>query len=779
MNATACFAAVRAENGEPIKLAMQRLWLTGKLLPVGAHLTVQHVFRSQEEKPLEVVYAFSLPRDAALRAFRITGPGFEVHSELKPVEDAVKVYETAIEEGALAALARQHGDGVVNLTAGNIRPGETVTVLLELVAGVEMRDGGFRFRFPFTLAPNYHSQMRAARISPGVGEMELPQDEFGDVLLPAYHQDASGLHEVGFALTVPAGQNLRSIASPSHNIAVQLDNEGPAQISLAPERDVPDRDLVLDVDFREQAVQVFAGPSEEGKVAFAAIVPSTAFGKTSNAPRRIAILLDRSGSMAGTPISQARKAITACLGALSADDYFALVAFDDRVECMTDALLAGTLENRSSAKQFLDNIEARGGTQLANGFEKAAAVLAGAGDVLILTDGQVSGTEEILSRARALGIRLSCLGIGSASQDRFLTLLARETGGVSRFAAPNERVDLAAVDLFAALGRPVAQGLKASGTVSLAPAPPGAVFAGTPVLLFGEASGKDATLELAWDSGSLSLPVPEGNASIGKTLRLLQGSRLITDWESRYPAQEALATIEKRQQSRVAGRLRSLSETYGLASREMSLVAVVKRAGDVAGQLPDTRVVPVGMPQGMEFGAFFRSVDLSARKARVDLAPPLSIMHSVASVVRRFGAMPGYGPEPAGVREFTAMFSSPPKLLARSKTETPEDILLEIASQLEPDGGMPGDDKNHRATRSIAVLYAMISHGHTPSTGAFRSHVARLVDFLKNFENLGAREKAIVERALEAAPTGHAPAGDWLKVAQQKVVSWEEAAGEP
>lgn len=769
MNATACFSAVSADDRRPIQLAMQRLWLTGNILPMGAHLTVQHVFRSQEEKPLEVVYSFSLPRDAALRAFRITGSGFEVHSELKPQEEALKVYEDAIAEGAHAVLARQYGDGVINLTAGNIRPGETVSVLLELVAGVEVRDGGFRFRFPFTLAPNYHSHIRAARLSPGVGEIEFPQKQFGDVLLPAYHQDASDLHEVGFALTMSGGSKVRRIASPSHAIAVQLDDDGPAKISLATKRDVPDRDLILDVDFREQAAQVFAGPSEDGKWAFAAIVPSTAFGETTNAPRRVAILLDRSGSMEGAPIKQARNAVAACLAALSAEDHFALVVFDDRVECMSEALLAGTLENRSSARQFLDKIDARGGTHLANGFEKAANILAGAGNVFILTDGQVSGTEQILARARDLGIRLTCLGIGAASQDRFLTLLARETGGVSRFAAPNERVDLAAVDLFATLGRPIATGLKAGGAVSVAPAPVDAVYSGTPVLVFGEGAGKDAVLELTWDSGRLSLPMPEGDASIGKTLRLLQGSRLITDWESRYPAGEAMATLEKRQQSRVAARLRSLSEAYGLASREMSLVAVVKRAGDVEGDLPVTRVVPVGMPQGMEFGALFGGLP----KFTSGMGSPMQfsrmpLLRMAAAAVPHAASGPG---------EFKALFSKVFEPRAENTTESADDILIEIASQLDPDGGMPGD-KKERVTKSIAVLYAMISHGHTPGTGAFRSHVTRLVEFLKRFENLDAREEMIVERALEAASTGRAPKGNWLKIAQQNVVSWKAVTGE-
>jgi len=181
--------------------------------------------------------------------------------------------------------------------------------------------------------------------------------------------------------------------------------------------------------------------------------------------------------------------------------------------------------------------------------------------VLILTDGQVAGTEQILAQARAAHIRLSCLGIGSASQDRFLSLLARETGGVSRLVTPRERVDLAAVDLFASIGRPVASGLKASGNIQ--PEPPSAVFAGTPALLFGQTEGDPGAVELTWNGGQLSLPLPSGDAETGQTVRLLQGSRLITDWESRYPAEEALAPLEKRQQSRVGARLRILSQTFG------------------------------------------------------------------------------------------------------------------------------------------------------------------------------------------------------------------------
>src|SRR6185369_3435740 len=128
--------------------------------------------------------------------------------------------------------------------------------------------------------------------------------------------------------------------------------------------------------------------------------------------------------------------------------------------------------------------------------------------------------------------------------------------------------------------------LKAGGNVQ--PEAPQLVFAGTPVLLFGESAGE--AVELSWEGGKLTLPIPEGDARTGETVRLLQGSRLITDWEVRYPADEAVAPLEKRKQSRVAARLAELSRQYGLASREMSLVAVVARTGDRAGDLPETRV---------------------------------------------------------------------------------------------------------------------------------------------------------------------------------------------
>jgi Ca-activated chloride channel family protein len=744
---------------------MQRLWLTGQVLPAGARLVAQHIFRSEEEKPIEAIYSFPLPRDAALRRFRITGDDFEAHSELKETEAAAKAYEKGISGGSLSALARIYLDGMVNLTVGNIRPKETVTVHLEILCGMELRDDGFRFRFPFTLAPAYHSRARTAVTAPGVGELELPAGEFGDMILPGFHEDASRLHQIGFELSIVSQLALDEIGSPSHAVRVRQDGDRSARVALAAEKDVPNRDLVLDARFKSIEPQVLAGRGKDGACRFAATVPSSSFGAGAETPRRVVILLDRSASMKGEPLSQARKAIEACLGALTAMDSFGLVAFDNEALNFQPALVPGTREMRDQAHEFLMRVNARGGTELAGGlFEAAKLFEGGGGDILILTDGQVAGSERILADARSAGVRLHCLGIGSASQDRFLALLARETGGVSRFVTPRERVDLPAVDLFASIGRPIASGLKASANIQ--PEPPSCVFGGTPVLLFGDAVDTEETqIELGWQGGRMNLPVKFSECDIAETLWLLQGSRLITDWESRYPSAEALAPLEKRKQSRVAARLLELSQTYGLASREMSLVTVVTRQGDRPGKLPETRVVPVGMAQDTAFGAYFlnspftRAFPRMRLAANVDFARAnLSARHAPAELASASLARPRWS------------------LFSKGKTEdhrdivqplaSDEDILLDLAARMESDGGMPGNNRELRVSATIVALLAFLSQGHTPARGAFRSHVVKLKSFLQSLTGLSSRLQKVVADIIELLSKGVAPSGDWMSLAR-------------
>jgi hypothetical protein len=120
-------------------------------------------------------------------------------------------------------------------------------VLLEILAGVELHDDGLRFRFPFTLAPFYHAHARVIEPEPGLGEIELPESEFGDLMLPKFRQDATDLHAVGFSLELQTGDDIKEVASPSHTIRVERDRDQIRRVSLARNSEFPDRDVVLDI----------------------------------------------------------------------------------------------------------------------------------------------------------------------------------------------------------------------------------------------------------------------------------------------------------------------------------------------------------------------------------------------------------------------------------------------------------------------------------------------------------------------------------------------------
>jgi hypothetical protein len=105
---------------------------------------------------------------------------------------------------------------------------------------------------------------------------------------------------------------------------------------------------------------------------------------------------------------------------------------------------------------------------------------------------------------------------------------------------------------------------------------------------------------------------------------------------------------------------------------------------------------------------------------------------------------------------------------------TTEDSLLDLAAQLDSDGGMPGRDSEERAGNTIAALCAFLAHGHTPRSGAFRSHVSRMVGFLAGLAGLSQQRRQLVDIVLAHASRGETFPGDWLKLAAKPGGHWKE-----
>jgi len=619
-NEMSYFAPIVASTGKEAALDLQELYLTGTLLPIGARLNVLHRFRSSESEPIEIIYTFALPRDAALIKFLVKCEGFTAHSELHPVEEAEKKYEEGIEKGNLSVMTRNYRDGKVNLMVGNVRPGEEVMVILEIISGVETNDNGFSFKFPFTLSPVYHPLARSVEIEPGVGQQMLPENIFGDLILPSFAKDASNLHKIGFNLDFDENYKISEIASPSHSITFSLgQNEKKPFVSLARDSALPNNDLTINVKTTLDMPLTFTGIDEnhKGKGHFVSIIPSSTFGEFEKKPQQIVFIIDRSASMKGHKIAQVKKAILECLKTLSEEDDFNIIAFDSSLELFKDGLVSASPNLVQEAKEFVEKIISRGGTEMMAALTDAIKILSDrkGGHIFILTDGEVGETEQIIQQVKNSGIKIHCLGIGSTSQDRFLTLLARETSGTSRFLSPQEKIVDAAREMFSSISTPVATDvsvmIKGDYAGRIDPKPARNVYKDNPIIVFGETTkaGKN-TLEIHYkeSDSAVEIPFEIADGRHLETIRYLHGARLITDLESEYNTASSnyASAEEKLRLKRIEKRLERLSRKYNLASRRMSLVAVVERENDQDGSIPKTKIVKVGMPEDTSYESYFK-----------------------------------------------------------------------------------------------------------------------------------------------------------------------------
>lgn len=169
--------------------------------------------------------------------------------------------------------------------------------------------------------------------------------------------------------------------------------------------------------------------------------------RETSAPRKplnVALVIDRSGSMAGAKIDHARSAATYALSLLQAEDRIAVVAYDDRVDVIVPSTQASR-ESIEHAARRIAELHERGNTDLSGGWLTGCREIADrlAPDTvarcLLLTDGLanrgITDPAKLTEHAgalRARGIATSTFGIGEDFDEVLLADMAQAGGGMFR-----------------------------------------------------------------------------------------------------------------------------------------------------------------------------------------------------------------------------------------------------------------------------------------------------------------------------------------------------------
>lgn len=155
-------------------------------------------------------------------------------------------------------------------------------------------------------------------------------------------------------------------------------------------------------------------------------------------PLALALVIDRSGSMSGRPLAEARRCAESVVTRLRPVDRVGLVQFDHRVQRLWPVAPLG---DGSGLRAALAAIAAGGNTDLHGGWREGADVLADAADVglrrvVLLSDGcanhgltDTGAVADACARAAARGITTSTFGLGSNFNESLMVAMARAGGG--------------------------------------------------------------------------------------------------------------------------------------------------------------------------------------------------------------------------------------------------------------------------------------------------------------------------------------------------------------
>ncbi len=625
-----------------------------------AHGTVSQTFQNVFAEPLEATYIFPLPPRAAVIGFRMTVAGAVIEGRIDERGQARDDYDAAIARGAAAAIAEEERPDVFTIRVGNIPAQSLARVELTLVAPLAVDSLEATYRFPLVVAARYcpGTPLDGDPVGDGVCvDTDLVPDASRispPVLLPGFQDPVRlgirvsigpgtrGADTAGIATSIPAtdridGNRLLVIVEPGR----RLDRDFILRWHLpasprAAGAFITEADTARPVGMgRKQGSHEAPG---DGTFSCVILPPVTAPAQ-GRQPRDVVFVLDRSGSMGAWQIGAARRALARMIDTLSGDDRVAVIAFDETLEHFgeTMKLVAATDRQRFEILAWLGNVEARGGTEMAQALEAGLKLLTlpeqergsdvpkRAAMLVLVTDGQIGDEERVLAQVRNLLGRtaLHIVGIDTAINEGLLSRLADVSGGGVELVESEDRLDAVMERIHQRLVPPLLTDIRLEGDGieiiegSLSPKRIPNLLPGVPLVLRGRyrttAGGTVAVHGRERGGGEWRIdlvPAVSQAAGLGALwargrLRQLEDEQALDGW----------ANAESLEQ-----RLIDLSTGFGVLCRLTAIVAIDPRASQqpLLNGGPRQIVQPVSrvvadMGSGIEYSQFYHETRPSPR----------------------------------------------------------------------------------------------------------------------------------------------------------------------
>ena len=419
----------------PMSYKIKELEYNARIKDQVAQIQVSQSFVNTGSAQMEVSFVFPLPYEGAIDRMTFMVDGKEYDAKLLPATEARKIYEGYVRRNKDPALLEWIGTGMFKTSVFPVPPGAERKVTLKF------------------------------------SQLLRKQQQLTDLMIPlsTAKYTSSPVEKLSISATIETTGELKSVYSPTHSINVKRKNDHHATIEYEASNTVPTSDFRLLFDTKDGklgASLISYRPDKDEEGFFLLLASPEIKAKDDDLPAKTVIfVVDRSGSMSGKKIEQAKDALKFVLNNLRKGDTFNIVAYDSTVEAFKPELQKYDDKSREAALAFVDSLYAGGSTNIDGALDTALEMIkddSRPNFVLFMTDGLPTAGEtnesKIVASAKENNknrARMINFGVGYDVNSRLLDRLSRENFGQSEFVRPDENIEAHVSRLYSKMSSPV------------------------------------------------------------------------------------------------------------------------------------------------------------------------------------------------------------------------------------------------------------------------------------------------------------------------------------
>ena len=389
-------------------------------------------------------------------SLKINIGGRESYGIVQEKSKAIATYSDAIKEKKTACILEKYED-IYSITVGNVDSGQFLEITYTYITRLTNNNGTYKFVLPNNIAERYGAQLNNFNYSTKLKR--------GPPLVNKTDRNTL------ISIKLKSQQKISKVYSLTNTLIEDKINENEINVLTVTFPEKGDFNLFMETS--NLPVLYYYSDNEKtiGMISHKIDSEKINADNLNNIKKEYLFILDRSGSMQGNKIFDAKNALSETLELINDNSYFNIISFGNDHSAMFHKSIRCDTNNKNIAKFLLEKYNAdMGGTEIYNCLEACKNCkfkkyeidnlpndmtinynLVETNEIekifIFLTDGDINNKSEVFELAKNLNCRIFTIGIGKDASRDLVEKLALLTHAKSKMIIDSKSIKNEMIDI--------------------------------------------------------------------------------------------------------------------------------------------------------------------------------------------------------------------------------------------------------------------------------------------------------------------------------------------